>query len=137
MFPGGPAYTILSLEVLWRCKISFVYKLLIFFFQINKLLFFSFYFINVHYHLPHFFPAAYSDPKNYYEFTARYHTAPCNSSENAYFEKALLQILSNLVAELSCEVTLIKSECHHVKMQRGGLQNENFFTFSGKNLPCF
>uniref|UniRef100_A0A8B9GDJ1 Ig-like domain-containing protein n=1 Tax=Amazona collaria TaxID=241587 RepID=A0A8B9GDJ1_9PSIT len=77
---------------------------------------------------------AYFDPKNYYEFTARYHTAPCNSSENTYFEKALLQILSNLVAELSCEVTLIKSECHHVKMQRGGLQNENFFTFSGKNL---
>ncbi|KAM9576133.1 zona pellucida-binding protein 1 isoform 4-T4 [Guaruba guarouba] len=77
---------------------------------------------------------AYSDPKNYYEFTARYHTAPCNSSENTYFEKALLQILSNLVAELSCEVTLIKSECHHVKMQRGGLQNENFFTFSVTSL---
>ncbi|XP_061225628.1 zona pellucida-binding protein 1 isoform X1 [Neopsephotus bourkii] len=77
---------------------------------------------------------AYSDPKNYYEFTAQYHTAPCNSSENAYFEKALLQILSNLVAELSCEVTLIKSECHHVKMQRGGLQNENYFTFSVTSL---
>lgn len=77
---------------------------------------------------------AYSDPKNYYEFTARYHTAPCNSSENAHFEQALLQILSKLVAELSCEVTLIKSECHHVKMQRGGLQNENFFTFSVTSL---
>ncbi|KFZ68726.1 hypothetical protein N338_06317, partial [Podiceps cristatus] len=73
---------------------------------------------------------AYSDPKNYYEFTARYHAAPCNSSHNISFEKALLQILSKLVAELSCEVTLIKSECHHVKMQRGGLQNEIFFTFS-------
>ncbi|KAM9643126.1 zona pellucida-binding protein 1 [Morphnus guianensis] len=80
---------------------------------------------------------AYSDPKNYYEFTAQYHTGPCNSSRNTSFEKALLQILSKLVAELSCEVTLIKSECHHVKMQRGGLQNEIFFTFSGKNPLCF
>ncbi|KAK4826037.1 hypothetical protein QYF61_003936 [Mycteria americana] len=78
---------------------------------------------------------AYSDPKNYYEFTARYHAAPCNSSHNTSFEKALLQILSKLVAELSCEVTLIKSECHHVKMQRGGLQNEIFFTFSGWKRP--
>ncbi|KAM9285915.1 LOW QUALITY PROTEIN: zona pellucida-binding protein 1 [Cariama cristata] len=72
----------------------------------------------------------YSDPKNYYEFAAQYHTAPCNSSHNISFEKALLQILSKLVAELSCEVTLIKSEYHCVKTQRGGLQNEIFFTFS-------
>ncbi|XP_009470374.1 PREDICTED: LOW QUALITY PROTEIN: zona pellucida-binding protein 1 [Nipponia nippon] len=76
---------------------------------------------------------AYSDPRNYYEFTAQYHAAPCNSSHNTSFEKALLQILSKLVADLSCKVTLIKSECHHVKMQRGGLQNEIFFTFSEKH----
>ncbi|KAM6135259.1 zona pellucida-binding protein 1 [Pterocles gutturalis] len=75
---------------------------------------------------------AYSDPKHYYEFTAQYHAAPCNSSHNTTFEKALLQILSKLVVELSCEVRLIKAECHHVKMQRGGLQNEIFFTFSEK-----
>ncbi|NXE74606.1 ZPBP1 protein, partial [Cochlearius cochlearius] len=77
---------------------------------------------------------AYSDPKNYYEFTARYHAAPCNSSHNTSFEKALLKMLRKLVAELSCEVTLIKSECHHVKMQRGGLQNEIFFRFSVASL---
>ncbi|KAM6410646.1 zona pellucida-binding protein 1 [Pluvialis apricaria] len=81
-----------------------------------------------------FFPAAYADPKNYYEFTARYHAAPCNSSHNAYFEKILLWILNKLVAELSCGVTLIKAECHHVKMQRGGLENEIFFTFSVASL---
>ncbi|NXL86261.1 ZPBP1 protein, partial [Alectura lathami] len=73
---------------------------------------------------------AYSDPQYYYEVTVQYHTAPCNSFNNISFEKALLQILSKLVADLSCEVTLIKSACHHVKMQRGGLQNEMFFTFS-------
>ncbi|KAM6318933.1 LOW QUALITY PROTEIN: zona pellucida-binding protein 1 [Aegotheles albertisi] len=72
---------------------------------------------------------AYSDPKNYYVFTAQYHAAPCNSSHNASFEKALLRILSKLVGELSCEVTLI-TECHHVKMQKAALQNEIFFTFS-------
>ncbi|XP_062424477.1 zona pellucida-binding protein 1 [Rhea pennata] len=85
---------------------------------------------------------AYSDPNYYYEFTAQYHAAPCNSIENISFEKTLLQLLSKLVAELSCEVTLIKSECHHVKMQRAGLQNEIFFTFSvasldkENNRPC-
>ncbi|XP_071592827.1 zona pellucida-binding protein 1 [Heliangelus exortis] len=86
---------------------------------------------------------AYADPKSYYEFTARYHAGPCNSYHNTSFEKALIQILNRLVAELSCEVTLIKSECHHVKMQRAGLQNVIFLTFSvacldreKHNRPC-
>ncbi|KAM8810943.1 zona pellucida-binding protein 1 [Eudromia elegans] len=90
-----------------------------------------------------YFIYAYSDPNYYYEFTVQYHAAPCNSIYNISFEKTLLQLLSKLVAELSCEITLIKSECHHVKMQRAGLQNEIFFTFSvasldkGKsNTPC-
>ncbi|KAM9387436.1 zona pellucida-binding protein 1 [Phaethornis superciliosus] len=73
---------------------------------------------------------AYADPKRYYEFTAWYHAGPCNSFHNTSFEKALLQILNRLVAELSCEVMLIKSECHHIKMHRAGLQNVIFFTFS-------
>lgn len=76
--------------------------------------------------------AAYSDPNFYYEFTARYHAAPCNSIYNTSFKKKLLQILAKLVGELSCEVSLRKSECHRVKMQRAGLQNEIFFTFTGK-----
>ncbi|NXU73810.1 ZPBP1 protein, partial [Oreotrochilus melanogaster] len=86
---------------------------------------------------------AYADPKSYYEFTARYHAGPCSSYHNTSFEKALIQILNRLVAELSCEVTLIKSECHHVKMQRAGLQNVIFLTFSvacldreKHNRPC-
>ncbi|XP_021243986.1 zona pellucida-binding protein 1 isoform X2 [Numida meleagris] len=73
---------------------------------------------------------AYSDPQYYYELTVQYHAAPCNSFHNTSFGNMLLQILRKLVADLSCEVTLIKSECHHVKMQKGGLQNEIFFTFS-------
>uniref|UniRef100_A0A803YKW1 Zona pellucida binding protein n=1 Tax=Meleagris gallopavo TaxID=9103 RepID=A0A803YKW1_MELGA len=73
---------------------------------------------------------AYSDPQYYYELTVQYHAAPCSSFHNTSFGKALLQILSKLVADLSCEVSLIKAECHHVKMQRGGLQSEIFFTFS-------
>ncbi|XP_040533109.1 zona pellucida-binding protein 1 isoform X2 [Gallus gallus] len=73
---------------------------------------------------------AYSDPQYYYELTVQYHAAPCNSFHNTSFGRALLQILSKLVADLSCEVSLIKSECHHVKMQRGGLQSEMFFKFS-------
>ncbi|NXK16178.1 ZPBP1 protein, partial [Arenaria interpres] len=77
---------------------------------------------------------AYSDPNTYYEFTAQYHGAHCNSYHNAYFEKTLVQLLNKLVEELSCEVALIKAECHHVKMQRGGLQNEIFFTFSVDSL---
>ncbi|XP_074980888.1 zona pellucida-binding protein 1 isoform X3 [Caretta caretta] len=77
---------------------------------------------------------AYSDPNFYYEFTARYHAAPCNSIYNISFEKKLLQILSKLVIELSCEITLLKSECHHVKMQKAGLQNEIFFTFTVSSL---
>ncbi|NXP50531.1 ZPBP1 protein, partial [Heliornis fulica] len=77
---------------------------------------------------------AYSDPKNYYEFTARYHAAPCNSSHNAFFEKSLLQILSKLIAKHSCEVTVMKSKCHHVKIQRGGIENEIFFIFSVASL---
>ncbi|KAM6281305.1 LOW QUALITY PROTEIN: zona pellucida-binding protein 1 [Porphyrio hochstetteri] len=77
---------------------------------------------------------AYSDPKMYYEFMAQYGTAPCNSSLNTCFEEALLEILKDLVAKVSCEVTLIKPECHHVKMQRGGLQNEIFFMFSVASL---
>ncbi|XP_053217199.1 zona pellucida-binding protein 1 isoform X3 [Podarcis raffonei] len=77
---------------------------------------------------------AYSDPNFYYEFTARYHAAPCNSIYNTSFEKKLLQILTKLVVELSCEVALRKSECHHVKMQRAGMQNEIFFTFTVASL---
>ncbi|XP_051840321.1 zona pellucida-binding protein 1 isoform X2 [Antechinus flavipes] len=73
---------------------------------------------------------AYVNPDFYYQFTARYHSAPCNSIYNVSFEKKLLQILSKLVVGLSCKITLSKSECHHVKMQRAGLQNELFFTFS-------
>nr|XP_020669649.1 zona pellucida-binding protein 1-like [Pogona vitticeps] len=84
----------------------------------------------------------YSDPNFYYEFTARYHAAPCNSIYNTSFKKNLLQILTKLVGELSCDVSLRKSECHRVKMQRAGLQNELFFTFTvfpldaekGKNM---
>lgn len=38
-----------------------------------------------------------------------------------------------VVSEL-CEWPFIKSTCHHIKMQRGGLQN---LTSSGKNLPYF
>ncbi|XP_029786465.1 zona pellucida-binding protein 1 isoform X1 [Suricata suricatta] len=77
---------------------------------------------------------AYREPHYYYQFTARYHAAPCNSIYNISFEKKLLQILSKLVLGLSCEVSLLKSECHHVKMQRAGLQNELFFTFSVTSL---
>ncbi|GAB5568394.1 zona pellucida-binding protein 1 isoform X1 [Prionailurus iriomotensis] len=82
---------------------------------------------------------AYREPHYYYQFTARYHAAPCNSIYNISFEKKLLQILSKLVLDLSCEVSLLKSECHHVKMQRAGLQNELFFTFSDTEKgpkPC-
>ncbi|XP_039175657.1 zona pellucida-binding protein 1 isoform X5 [Crotalus tigris] len=79
---------------------------------------------------------AYSDPNFYYEFTARYHSAPCNSIYNTSFEKKLLQILAKLVVELACEVSLQKSECHHVKMQRAGMQNELFFTFKVSSLEA-
>ncbi|XP_023970840.1 zona pellucida-binding protein 1 [Physeter macrocephalus] len=77
---------------------------------------------------------AYREPRYYYQFTARYHAAPCNSIYNVSFEKKLLQILSKLVLDLSCQVFLLKSECHRVKMQRAGLQNELFFTFSVSSL---
>nr|XP_023399976.1 zona pellucida-binding protein 1 isoform X3 [Loxodonta africana] len=77
---------------------------------------------------------AYREPHYYYQFTARYHAAPCNSIYNISFEKKLLQILSKLVLDLSCEISLLKSECHRVKMQRAGLQNELFFTFSVSSL---
>ncbi|XP_021090294.1 zona pellucida-binding protein 1 isoform X2 [Mesocricetus auratus] len=77
---------------------------------------------------------AYREPHFYYQFTARYHAAPCNSIYNISFEKKLLQILSKLVLDLSCEISLLKSECHHVKMQRAGLQNELFFTFSVSSI---
>ncbi|XP_011221239.3 zona pellucida-binding protein 1 isoform X2 [Ailuropoda melanoleuca] len=77
---------------------------------------------------------AYREPHYYYQFTARYHAAPCNSIYNISFEKKLLQILSKLVLDLSCEVSLLKSECHRVKMQRAGFQNELFFTFSVSSL---
>ncbi|XP_038616308.1 zona pellucida-binding protein 1 isoform X2 [Tachyglossus aculeatus] len=77
---------------------------------------------------------AYAEPNFYYQFSARYHSAPCNSIYNVSFEKKLLQILSKLVADLSCEIALLKSDCHHVKMQRAGLQNELFFTFSVSSL---
>ncbi|KAL0618898.1 Zona pellucida-binding protein 1, partial [Plecturocebus cupreus] len=73
---------------------------------------------------------AYREPHYYYQFTARYHAAPCNSIYNISFEKKILQLLSKLVLDLSCEISLLKSECHHVKMQKAGLQNELFFTFS-------
>nr|XP_044991380.1 zona pellucida-binding protein 1 isoform X1 [Jaculus jaculus] len=73
---------------------------------------------------------AYREPRFYYQFTARYHAAPCNSIYNISFEKKLLQILSKLVLDLSCEIALLKSECHRIKMQKAGLQNELFFTFS-------
>ncbi|KAM7326032.1 hypothetical protein ACRRTK_014510 [Alexandromys fortis] len=77
---------------------------------------------------------AYREPHFYYQFTARYHAAPCNSIYNISFEKKLLQILSKLVLDLSCEISLLKSECHRVKMQRAGLQNELFFTFSVSSI---
>ncbi|XP_045684846.1 zona pellucida-binding protein 1 [Phyllostomus hastatus] len=73
---------------------------------------------------------AYREPRFYYQFTARYHAAPCNSVYNVSFENKLLQILSKLVHDLSCEVALLKSECHHVKMQKAGFQNELFFKFA-------
>ncbi|XP_014989048.3 zona pellucida-binding protein 1 isoform X5 [Macaca thibetana thibetana] len=78
--------------------------------------------------------SAYREPHYYYQFTARYHAAPCNSIYNISFEKKLIQILSKLLLDLSCEISLLKSECHHVKMQRAGLQNELFFTFSVSSL---
>ncbi|XP_055480247.1 zona pellucida-binding protein 1 [Psammomys obesus] len=77
---------------------------------------------------------AYREPHFYYQFTARYHAAPCNSIYNISFEKKLLQILSKLVLDLSCEISLVKSECHRIKMQRAGLQNELFFTFSVSSI---
>ncbi|XP_011857512.1 PREDICTED: zona pellucida-binding protein 1 isoform X1 [Mandrillus leucophaeus] len=77
---------------------------------------------------------AYREPHYYYQFTARYHAAPCNSIYNISFEKKLIQILSKLLLDLSCEISLLKSECHHIKMQRAGLQNELFFTFSVSSL---
>ncbi|XP_042540898.1 zona pellucida-binding protein 1 [Dipodomys spectabilis] len=77
---------------------------------------------------------AFREPHFYYQFTVRYHAAPCNSIYNISFEKKLLQILSKLVLDLSCEISLLKSECHRVKMQRAGLQNELFFTFSISSL---
>ncbi|XP_072454235.1 zona pellucida-binding protein 1 isoform X3 [Notamacropus eugenii] len=73
---------------------------------------------------------AYSNPSFSYQFSVRYHSAPCGSIYNVSFEKKMLQILRKLVDDLSCEMKLLKSECHHVKMQRAGLQNELFFTFS-------
>ncbi|XP_010623364.1 zona pellucida-binding protein 1 [Fukomys damarensis] len=77
---------------------------------------------------------AYCEPHYYYQFTARYHAAPCNSIYNISFEKKLFQILSKLVLDLSCEISLLKSQCHCIKMQKAGLQNELFFTFSVSSL---
>ncbi|EHB03953.1 Zona pellucida-binding protein 1 [Heterocephalus glaber] len=77
---------------------------------------------------------AYREPHYYYQFTARYHAAPCNSIYNISFEKKLLQILRKLVHDLSCEISLLKSQCHRIKMQKAGLQNELFFTFSVSSL---
>ncbi|KAM8769907.1 zona pellucida-binding protein 1 [Rhynchonycteris naso] len=86
---------------------------------------------------------AYSEPRFFYQFTARYHAAPCNSIYNVSFENKLLQILGKLVFELSCEVSILKSECHRVKMQKAGFQNELFFKFAvsclesdNKPKPC-
>ncbi|KAJ6657846.1 hypothetical protein lerEdw1_001896 [Lerista edwardsae] len=75
---------------------------------------------------------AYSDPTSYYEVSARYHAAPCNSIYNTSFVKKMLQALGQVIARLSCEITLRKSECHRVKMQRAGLQNQIFLTFMGE-----
>nr|XP_003222344.1 PREDICTED: zona pellucida-binding protein 1 isoform X1 [Anolis carolinensis] len=79
---------------------------------------------------------AFSDPSFYYEFTVRYHSTSCNNIHNISFGKNLLRGLSKLVSELTCEVSLRKSECHHVKMQRGGMQNEIFFTFTVSSLDA-
>ncbi|XP_078541959.1 zona pellucida-binding protein 1 [Lissotriton helveticus] len=73
---------------------------------------------------------AYTEPNFYYEFSVRYHAAPCQSAYNMSFEKKLLELLKKLIAELTCEIILLKAECHHIKMQRAGLQNEVFFLFS-------
>ncbi|KAK1334739.1 hypothetical protein QTO34_004305 [Cnephaeus nilssonii] len=70
---------------------------------------------------------------------SRYHSAPCNSIYNISFENKLLQILSKLVHDIKCEVSLQKSECHHVKMQKAGFQNELFFKFADtekESKPC-
>uniref|UniRef100_A0A4X2L952 Zona pellucida binding protein n=1 Tax=Vombatus ursinus TaxID=29139 RepID=A0A4X2L952_VOMUR len=73
---------------------------------------------------------AFINPDFYYQFTARYHSAPCNSIYNVSFEKKLLHILRTLLADLSCDISSVKTECHRIKMQKSGLQNELFFTFS-------
>ncbi|XP_066485291.1 zona pellucida-binding protein 1 [Tiliqua scincoides] len=79
---------------------------------------------------------AYSDPNSYYEVSARYHAAPCNSIYNTSFVKKMLQALGQIIAKLSCEITLQKSECHRVKMQRAGLQNQIFLTFLVSHLDA-
>lgn len=73
---------------------------------------------------------AYREPKFYYQLTLRYHVGSCNSIRNIAFQKKLLEVLSQLVRQFSCKVSLLKSECHRVKMQKAGFQNELFFTFS-------
>ncbi|XP_020836992.1 zona pellucida-binding protein 1 isoform X4 [Phascolarctos cinereus] len=73
---------------------------------------------------------AFINPHFYYQFSARYHFVSCNSTYNISFEKKLLHILRTLLADLSCDVSSVKTECHLIKMQESGLQNELFFTFS-------
>ncbi|MEE6465597.1 hypothetical protein FKM82_006611, partial [Ascaphus truei] len=74
--------------------------------------------------------SAYIEPNFNYEFSVRYHSAPCESPLNTAFQKKMLELLKKLVQDLTCEVILLRGECHQVKMQRAGLQNELFFLFS-------
>lgn len=132
VFPTGPAYTILSFKILHGYRTSFdrhwEFKLEIF---SNILVLFFFWFYICSSSSSKFFLEAHSDSKDYHEFIAWYQTAPCNNSHNT-FEEVLLLILRKVVSELFERP--LKSTCHHVKMQRGGLQN---FTPSGKNMPFF
>ncbi|KAM6178290.1 zona pellucida-binding protein 1 [Rhynchocyon petersi] len=76
----------------------------------------------------------YREPRYYYQVTAQYHAAPCYSIHNISFEKKLLKLINKLLVDLSCEISLLRSECHRIKVQKAGLQNELFFTFSVSSL---
>ncbi|XP_043920762.1 zona pellucida-binding protein 1 [Protopterus annectens] len=77
---------------------------------------------------------AYQESFLSFELSLRYHMGTCIDTFKRAFTEGLSKILNELVLDLSCDVSILHSECHIIELPQGGLQHQLYIKMKVSDL---
>ncbi|KFQ45016.1 Zona pellucida-binding protein 2, partial [Nestor notabilis] len=72
---------------------------------------------------------AYREADHAYQVFVRFTTRECELPANGHFFEELLKILTNIISDLTCNITESSYKCHSVMIPKRGLLHELFVSF--------